>query len=63
MTHYSGPKIKKKSQVAFLRPVNRGFIKHRRSENSPSTSRNSLVKFQLSMAIFYSDESDVDMLC
>ena len=39
-----------------------GFIKHRRSENPASTTHNSLVKFQWSMAIFYSDESDVDML-
>ena len=57
-THYSGLEIKK-NEVAFFRPVNRGFIKHQRSENSPSTTHNSLVKFQRSMAIFYSEESDL----
>ena len=35
----------------------RGFIKHRRSENSPSTMQNSSAKFKRSMA---SDESDMD---
>ena len=44
-THYSGLEIKK-NEVAFFRPVNRGFIKHQRSENSPSITHNSLVKFQ-----------------
>ena len=41
----------------------RGFIKNRRSENSLSTMHNSPGKFQWSMAIFYSDESDMDTLC
>ena len=41
----------------------RGFIKQRRSENSLSTTYNFLAKFQRSMVIFYSDESDVDTLC
>lgn len=43
--------------------ISRGFIKHRRSKNSPSTTHNSPAKFQWSMAIFYSDEADVDMSC
>ena len=40
-----------------------GFITHRRLENSLPTMHNSPVQFQCSMAIFYSDESDVDTLC
>ena len=41
----------------------RGFIKNRRSENSLSTMHNCPGKFQWNMAIFYSDESDMDTLC
>ena len=41
--------------------ISRGFIKHRKLENSPSTMHNSPAKFQWSMAIFCSDESDADM--
>ena len=40
----------------------RGFIKHQRLENSPSATHNSPAKFQWSMATFYSDESDVDII-
>ena len=49
--------------ACYINVPSRGFIKHRRSENSPSTTHNSQVKFQQSMAIFYSNESDVDTLC
>ena len=50
-------------ELAVVHEHIRGFIKQWRSENSLSTTHNFLAKFQRSMAIFYSDESDVDTLC
>ena len=51
------------SLACYISVPSRSFIKHWRSENSPSSMHNSLVKFQWSMVIFYSEESDVDTLC
>ena len=50
-------------ELAVVHEHIRGFIKQRRSENSLSTTYNFLAKFERSMAIFYSDESDMDTLC
>lgn len=50
-------------ELAVVHEHIRGFIKQWRSENSLSTTYNFLAKFERSMAIFYSDESDVDTLC
>ena len=51
------------SLPCYISVPSRGFIKHRRLENSPSTTHNSPVKFQWGMAIFYLDKSDMDTLC
>ena len=50
-------------ELAVVHEHIRGFIKQRRLENSLSTMQNFPAKFQRSTAIFYSDKSDVDMLC
>ena len=41
------------SKQALVHICDTGFTKHQRSENSPSTTHNSLAKFRWSMAILF----------